>query len=130
MLAPQVQPLNVPIASDAGARRITLGVTMARAPEIGLLFADCWQQILQLHKSLADLERTNAYSWNLLEQGDRFRQIPSVVNSQRIDPEVWRKRANEARALANLIANTEAKRSLAEIADTYEALASSQEDPK
>jgi hypothetical protein len=53
-----------------------------------------------------------------------------VVNSQRIDPEVWRKRADEARALANIITNTEAKRSLAEIADTYEALASSQEDPK
>ena len=103
---------------------------MPRAPEIGLLFADCWQQILQLHKSLADLERTNALSWGFLEQGYRFRQNPSVINSQRIDPEVWRKRADEARALANLIANTEAKRSLAEIADTYEALASSQEDPK
>jgi hypothetical protein len=50
-----------------------------------------------------------------------------VINSQRIDPEVWRKRAEEARALANMIANTEAKRSLAEIADSYEALASSQE---
>jgi hypothetical protein len=102
---------------------------MARAPEIGLLIADCWQQLFLLHKSLAELKRTNA-GWNLLEQGDRFPRIPSVINSQRIDPEVWRKRANEARALANMITNTEAKRSLAEIADTYEALASSQEDPK
>ena len=111
-------------------RRITLGVTMARAPEIGLLIADCWQQLFLLHKSLAELRRTNAYSWYLLEQGDRFRQIPSVINSQGIDPEVWRKRAEEARALANIITNTEAKRSLAEIADCYEALASSQEHPK
>ena len=103
---------------------------MARAPEIGLLIADCWQQLFLLHKSLAELKRTNAHGWTLLEQGERFRQIPSVINSQRIDPEVWRKRANEARALANLIANTEAKRSLAEIANTYEALASSQEHPK
>ena len=130
MLAPQVQPLNVPIASDAGARRITLGVTMARAPEIGLLIADCWRQLFLLHKSFAELKRTNAHGWGFLEQGDWFRQIPSVINSQRINPEVWRKRADEARALANIITNTEAKRSLAEIADTYEALASSQEDPK
>jgi hypothetical protein len=103
---------------------------MARSPEIGLLIADCWQQLFLLHKSLAELKRTNACSWDLLEQGHRFRQIPSVINSQRIDPEVWRKRADEARALANLIANTEAKRSLAEIANTYEALASSQENSK
>jgi hypothetical protein len=103
---------------------------MPRAPEIGLLIADCWQQLFLLHKSLAELKRTNAHGWNLLEQGDRFPRIPSVINSQRIDPKVWRKRANEARALANLIANTEAKRSLAEIADCYEALASSQEHPK
>jgi hypothetical protein len=107
-----------------------LGVTMARAPEIGLLIADCRQQLFLLHKSLAELKRTNAYSRALLEQGDRFPRIPSAINLQRIDPEVWRKRANEARALANMITNTEAKRSLAEIADTYEALASSQEDPK
>ena len=106
-----------------------MGVTMTRAPEIGLLIADCWQQLFLLHKSLAELKRTNAYSWHLLEQGDRFPRIPSM-SSQRIDPEIWRKRANEARALANMITNTKAKRSLAEIADTYEALAFSQEDPK
>ena len=107
-----------------------MGVTMARAPEIGLLIADCWQQLFQLHKSLSELKKTIAHGWGFLEHGNRFPQIPSAINSQRIDPEVWRKRADEARALANLIANTEAKRSLAEIADTYEALASSQEDPK
>jgi hypothetical protein len=116
--------------ADDGARRITLGVTTARAPEIGLLIADCWRQLFLLHKSLAELKRTNAYSWGFLEQGCRFPRTPSVMSSQRIDPEVWRKRADEARALANIITNTEAKRSLAEIADTYEALASSQEDPK
>ena len=116
--------------ADESARRITLGVTMPRAPEIGLLIADCWQQLFLLHKSLAELKRTNAYSWYLLKQGDRFPRIPSAINSQRIDPEVWRKRAYEARALANIITNTEAKRSLAKIADTYEALASSQEDPR
>ena len=76
---------------------------MARAPEIGLLIADCWQQLFLLHKSLAELKRANAYSWGFLEQGCRFRQIPSVINSQRIDPEVWRKRADEARTLANII---------------------------
>jgi hypothetical protein len=103
---------------------------MAHAPEIRLLIADCWQRLFLLHKSLAELKRTNACSWDLLEQGHRFPRIPSVISSQRIEPEVWKKIADEARALANLIANTEAKRSLAEIANTYEALASSQEDPK
>ena len=49
-------------------------MTMARAPEIGLLIADCWQQLFLLHKSLAELKRTNAYSWGLLEQGDRLPQ--------------------------------------------------------
>ena len=103
---------------------------MPRASEIGLLFADCWRQLLQLRESLAELKKINAQGWGFLEQGCRFRQIPSVINSQRIDPEVWRQRANEARALANIITNTEAKRSLAEIAETYEALASSQEHSK
>ena len=93
--------------ASEGAGRITLGVTMAHAPEIGLLLADCWQQLFLLHKSLAELKRTNAHGWNLLERGDRFRQIPSVINSQRIDPEVWRKRADEARTLANIMTNTE-----------------------
>jgi len=103
---------------------------MARASEIGLLIADCWQQLFLLHKSLAELNRINAYSWRLLDQGDRFPRIPSVISSQRIESESWRKRANEARALARMIANTEAKRSLAQIADSYEAFASSQEDSK
>ena len=44
-------------------------VTMPRAPEIELLFADCWQQIWQLRKSLADLDKTNARSWGFFEQG-------------------------------------------------------------
>ena len=117
---------------------------MPRAPEIGLLIADCWQQLLQLHKSLAELKKFNTQGWQFLTQAHRLlgqahrllgqaHRLPSTANttcSKRIDPESWRKRADEARALANLIANTEAKRSLAEIAYTYEALASSQENPK
>jgi hypothetical protein len=114
-----------------------LGVTMTRAPEIGLLIADSWQQLFLLHKSLAELKMFNTQGWQFLTQAHRLlgqaHRLPSTANttcSKRIDPEIWRKRANEARALANLIANTEAKRSLAEIADCYEALASSQEHPK
>ena len=119
-------------------------MTMARAPEIGLLIADCWQQLLQLHKSLAELKKFNTQGWQFLTQAHRLlgqahrllgqaHRLPSTANttcSKRIDPESWRKRAEEARALADMITNTEAKRSLAEIADCYEALASSQEDPK
>ncbi len=103
-------------------------MTMARAPEIGLLIADCWQQLFLLHKSLAELKRTNAYSWGLLEQGDRLPRIPSVISSQRIDPEVWRKRAEEARSLVDTMRTAEAKRSILEIADSYEAMASSLEN--
>jgi hypothetical protein len=110
---------------------------MARAPEIGLLIADCWQQLLQLHKSLAELKKFNTQGWQFLTQAHRLlgqaHRLPSTANttcSKRIDPESWRKRADEARALTDMITNTEAKRSLAQIADTYEALASSREDPK
>jgi hypothetical protein len=104
---------------------------MARAPETGLLIADCWQQLFLLHKSLAELKRANAYSWGLLEQGDRLPpRIPSVISSHRIDPEVWRKRAEEARSLVDTMRTAEAKRSILEIADSYEAMASSQEDSK
>jgi hypothetical protein len=107
---------------------------MARAPEIGLLIADCWQQLLQLRKSLAELEKFNTQGWQFLTQahwllGQAHRllgqahRLPSTANttcSRRIDPESWRKRAEEARALADMITNTEAKRSLAEIAESYE----------
>jgi hypothetical protein len=58
---------------------------------------DCWQQLLQLHKSLAELEKFN--------------------------PDGWRKRAEEARALAGSTADATAKRSLLDIADAYDALA-------
>ena len=98
MPAPQVQPLNVPIASELTRTKDHLGCDNGTRSEIGLLIADCWQQLFLLHKSLAELKRTNACNWHLLEQGDRFPRIPSVINSQRIDPEVWRKRADEARA--------------------------------
>ena len=103
---------------------------MARTPEIGLLIADCWQQLFLLHKSLAELKNINAQGWEFLNQAFQFPLTANAIRPASIDPEVWRKRADEARALADIITNTEAKRSLAEIADTYEALASSQEDSK
>jgi len=105
--------------------------------QVNSLIEHCWRQLLQLHKSLAELEKFNTQGWQFLKQAHRLlgqaHRLPSTANttcSKRIDPKSWRKRAEEARALADMITNTEAKRSLAEIADTYEALASSQEDPK
>ena len=53
-------------------------------------------------------------------------QLPLTVItacSKSIDPESWRKRAAEARALADITADANAKRSLLEIADAYDALA-------
>ena len=65
--------------------------------QVNVLIEHCWQQLLQLHKSLAELEKFN--------------------------PDGWRKRAEEARALADNTADATAKRSLLDIADAYETLA-------
>jgi hypothetical protein len=103
---------------------------MAHAPESRLLIADCWQQLMKLHKSLAEFKKINAQGWEFLNQAFQFPLTANAIRPESIDPANWRKRADEARALADMITNTEAKRSLAQIADTYEALASSQEDSK
>ena len=105
-------------------------VTMARTPEIAHLIDDCWQQLFLLHKSLAELKKINALGWEFLNQAFQFPPTANAIRPESIDPAIWRKRADQARALANMTTNTQAKRSLAEIADSYEALDSSQEDPK
>jgi hypothetical protein len=64
--------------------------------QVDALIEHCWRQLLQLHKSLAELEKFN--------------------------PDGWRKRADEARALADLTADATAKRSLMDIAAAYDAL--------
>jgi len=65
--------------------------------QVNALMEHCWKQLLQLHKSLAELEKFNS--------------------------DGWRKRAEEARALADITADATAKRSLLDIADAYETLA-------
>ena len=65
--------------------------------QVNALIDHCWRQLLQLHKSLAELEKFN--------------------------PDGWRKRAEEARALADSTADATAKRSLLDIADAYDTLA-------
>ena len=80
------------------------------------LIKDCWQQLLQLHKSLAELEMLNTQA----------HRLPSTVNAtcaKSIDPESWRKRAAEARSLATIVADADANRSLLDIADAYDTLA-------
>jgi hypothetical protein len=64
--------------------------------QVNALMEHCWKQLLQLHKSLAELEKFN--------------------------PDGWRKRAEEARALAEITADATAKRSLLDIAAAYDAL--------
>ena len=103
---------------------------MPKPPQTQALIEDCWQQLFKLHKSLAELKKINAQGWEFLNQAFQFPLTANAIRPESIDPANWRKRADEARALADMIANTEAKRSLAQIADTYEALASSQEDSK
>jgi hypothetical protein len=70
---------------------------MIRSQQTNALIEHCWKQLLQLHKSLAELEKFN--------------------------PDGWRKRAEEARALATTTADATAKRSLLDIAAAYETLA-------
>ena len=127
MPAPQVQPLNVPIASELTRTKDHLGCDNGTRSEIGLLIADCWQQLFLLHKSLAELQKINAQGWEFLNQAFQF---PPTVNASRpesIDPAIWRKRSEEARSLVHAMRNAEAKRSILEIADSYEAMASSLE---
>jgi hypothetical protein len=103
---------------------------MLTPQQMNALIDDCWKQLLQLHKSLTELEKFNAQGREFLKQA---RRLPSTVNttcSQSIDPESWRidlkswrKRAEEARALADITADATAKRSLLYIADAYETLA-------
>ncbi|MGB7918300.1 MAG: hypothetical protein WCF79_23925 [Rhodomicrobium sp.] len=105
-------------------------VTMARTPEIAHLIEDCWQQLFKLHKSLAALKKINAQGWEFLNQAFQFQPTANAIRPASIDSAIWRKRAEEARSLVDTMRTAEAKRSLAEIADAYEALASSQADPK
>jgi hypothetical protein len=65
--------------------------------QVNALIEHCWKQLLQLHKSLAELEK--------------------------LSPDGWLKRAEEARALADITPDATAKRSLLDIADAYETLA-------
>jgi hypothetical protein len=44
-------------------------------------------------------------------KGDRLPRIPSVISSPRIDPEVWRKRAEEARSLVDTLGDRRLLRS-------------------
>ena len=89
---------------------------MLNPQQMNALREQCWQQLLQLHKSLAELEMINT-------QAHRLPLAVITTCSKSIDPESWRKRAAEARALADITADANAKRSLLEIADAYDALA-------
>ena len=103
---------------------------MPKPPQTQALIEDCWQQLFKLHKSLAELKKINAQGWEFLNQASQFPPTANAIRPESINPAIWRKRADQARALANMITNTQAKRSLAQIADSYEALDSSQEDSK
>jgi hypothetical protein len=94
---------------------------MLNPQQMDALREQCWQQLLQLHKSLAELEMLNTEGWEFLGQALPLTVITTCSKS--IDPESWRKRAAEARALADITADANAKRSLLEIADAYDALA-------
>jgi hypothetical protein len=91
---------------------------MLKPQQTNALVKDCWQQRLQLHKSLAELEMLNT-------QAHRLPSTANTTCSKSIDPASWRKRAAEARTLASIAAdaNADANRSLLDIADAYDTLA-------
>ena len=101
---------------------------MPKPPETQALIEDCWQQLFKLHKSLAELKKINAQGWKFLNQSFQFPPTANAIRPERIDPTIWRKRAEEARSLVDTMRNAEAKRSILEIADSYEAMASSLEN--
>jgi hypothetical protein len=101
---------------------------MPKPPETQALIEDCWQQLFKLHKSLAELKKINAQGWKFLNQSFQFPPTANAIRPERIDPAIWRKRAEEARSLVDTMRNAEAKRSILEIADSYEAMASSLEN--
>ena len=96
---------------------------MIRPQQTNALIEHCWQQLLQLHKSLAELEKFNTQGWQFLNQAHRLPSTANTTSSQSIDPERWRKSAEEARALADISTDATAKRSLLDIAAAYETLA-------
>ena len=89
------------------------------------LIEDCWQQVFRLRRSLAELKKVNAQGWKFLDHALEFPPQADAMRPQYTDPIIWRKRAEEARFLADITDDAEAKRSLLEIAGTYDALASS-----
>ena len=89
---------------------------MLNPQQMDALIEDCWQHLLRLHKSLAELEMLNT-------QAHRLPLTLNTTCAASIDPERWRKRAAEARALAGIAADADANRSLLDIADAYDTLA-------
>ena len=98
---------------------------MEKPPQTQALIKDCWQQLFKLHQSLAELKKINAQGWEFLNQAFQFPPTANAIRPESIDPAIWRKRAEEARSLVHTMRTAEAKRSILEIADSYEAMASS-----
>jgi hypothetical protein len=103
---------------------------MPKSPQTQALIEDCWQQLFKLHKSLAELKKINAQGWEFLNQAFPFPPTANAIRCERIDPAIWRKRTEETRSLVDTMRTAEAKRSILGIADSHEAMASSQEDSK
>ena len=101
---------------------------MATEHETGLLFDECLQELRKLHKTLAELKKINPQGWEFLNQAFQFPPTANAIRPESIDPAIWRKRAEEARSLVDTMRNAETKRSILEIADSYEAMASSLEN--
>jgi len=92
--------------------------------EIRPLIEDCWQQLFKLHRTLAELKRANAKAWESLEDARKLAISADASDFVKIDPNVWRERAEEVRVLADVTHNPKTKNALLEIAKSYEDLAS------
>jgi hypothetical protein len=83
--------------------------------------------LFKLHKTLAEVKRVNAEGWEFLKSARGPSLSANVTGISRIDPAVWRKRAEEARVLAVVTGNAETKNALLDIAKSYDDLAELQD---
>jgi hypothetical protein len=84
--------------------------------------------IVQIAQIACRTKKINAQGWKFLNQSFQFPPTANAICPERIDPAMWQKRAEEARSLVDTMRNAEAKRSILEIAESYEAIASSLEN--
>ncbi len=95
-----------------------------------LVIENCRRELEHLRKSAAEFRAAAELSRQFLTGAAKLQmQSPSIVSSPvadgalKLDPQIWREMAAQARDLAELTLEPEAKLGLLEVARTYDRLA-------